>query len=60
VGCASEDHAAIVLPQPVFGSGLDLRCQRHSFPRREQRGSLSVFRACVSISRSRTSYGAHG
>jgi hypothetical protein len=21
VGCASEDHAAIVPPQPVFGSG---------------------------------------
>ena len=32
VGCASEDHAAIVPLQPVFGSGHRARCQRHSFP----------------------------
>ena len=32
MGCTSKDHAAIVPPQPIFGSGHRARCQRHSFP----------------------------
>ena len=43
VGCASEDHAAIVPPQPVFGSGHRARCQRHAFPPAASSGAASAF-----------------